>query len=62
MSNKECGDYLSKKRLPQYLKRTKLAMNIKRQLLFWRISLICLAVELVGSLVELGFSVGMEDF
>ena len=31
-------------------------------LLFWRISLICLAVELVGSLVELGFSVGMEDF
>ena len=28
----------------------------------WRISLICLAVELVGSWMELGFSVGMEAF
>jgi len=26
----------------------------------WRISIICLALELVGSWVELGFSVGME--
>ena len=28
----------------------------------WRISMVCLALELVGSLVELGFSVGMEAF
>ena len=28
----------------------------------WRISLICLALKLVGSHVELGFSVGMEAF
>ena len=28
----------------------------------WRISLVCLALKLVGSLVELGFSVGMEAF
>ena len=26
----------------------------------WRISLICLALKLVGSWVELGFSVGIE--
>ena len=31
-------------------------------LLCWRISMVCLALELVGSCVELGFSVGMEDF
>ena len=31
-------------------------------LLCWRISVICLARELVGSWVELGFSVGMETF
>ena len=31
-------------------------------LLCWRISLICLDLELVGSRVELGFSVGMEAF
>ena len=29
---------------------------------FWRISLLCLALTLVGSWVELGFSVGMEGF
>ena len=29
---------------------------------FWRISMVCLALELVGSWVELGFSVGMEAF
>ena len=29
-------------------------------LLCWRISLVCLALQLVGSWVELGFSVGME--
>ena len=28
----------------------------------WRISLVCLALELVGSWVELSFSVGMEAF
>ena len=28
----------------------------------WRISLVCLALELVGSRVELGFSIGMEAF
>ena len=28
----------------------------------WRISLVCLAVELVGSWVELGFRVGVEAF
>ena len=28
----------------------------------WRISLVCLALKLVGSWVELGFSVGMEAF
>ena len=28
----------------------------------WRISMVCLAVELTGSWVELGFSVGMEAF
>ena len=28
----------------------------------WRIIMVCLAVELVGSWVELGFSVGMEAF
>ena len=28
----------------------------------WRISLVCLALELVGSWVELGFSVGKEAF
>ena len=31
-------------------------------LLCWRISVVCLALELVGSWVELGFSVGMEAF
>ena len=29
-------------------------------LLCWRISMVCLALKLVGSCVELGFSVGME--
>ena len=29
---------------------------------FWKISLVCLALELVGSWVELGFRVGMEAF
>ena len=29
---------------------------------FWRISVVCLALELVGSWVEFGFSVGMEAF
>ena len=28
----------------------------------WRISMVCLALELVGSWVELGFSVGLEAF
>ena len=28
----------------------------------WRISMVCLALELVGSWVELGFSVVMEGF
>ena len=28
----------------------------------WRICMVCLAMELVGSWVELGFSVGMEAF
>ena len=28
----------------------------------WRISMVCLALKLVGSWVELGFSVGMEAF
>ena len=28
----------------------------------WRISLVCLALKLVGSWVELGFSVGMQAF
>ena len=28
----------------------------------WRISLVCLALKLVGSWVEFGFSVGMEAF
>ena len=31
-------------------------------LLCWRISMVCLALELVGSWVELGFSVGVEVF
>ena len=31
-------------------------------LLCWKISLVCLALQLVGSWVELGFSVGMEAF
>ena len=31
-------------------------------LLCWRISMVCLALKLVGSWVELGFSVGMEAF
>ena len=29
---------------------------------WWRISVVCLALEFVGSSVELGFSVGMEAF
>ena len=28
----------------------------------WRISMVCLALELFGSWVELGFCVGMEAF
>ena len=28
----------------------------------WRISMVCLALELVGSWVDLGLSVGMEAF
>ena len=28
----------------------------------WRISMVCLALELVGSWVELDFSVGLEAF
>ena len=31
-------------------------------LLCWRISMVCLALKIVGSWVELGFSVGMEAF
>ena len=31
-------------------------------LFFWRISVVCLALELVSSWVKLGFSVGMETF
>ena len=31
-------------------------------LLYWRVSMVCLALELVGSWVELGFSVVMEAF
>ena len=31
-------------------------------LLCWRINVVCLVLELVGSWVELGFSVGMEAF
>ena len=31
-------------------------------LLYWRISVACLALELVSSWVEFGFSVGMETF
>ena len=31
-------------------------------LLCWRISMVCFALELVGSWVELVFSVGMEAF
>ena len=31
-------------------------------LCWWRISLVCLAMNLVGSLVEVGFSVGLEAF
>ena len=31
-------------------------------LLCWRISLVCLALELLDSWVELGLSVGMEAF
>ena len=31
-------------------------------LLSWRISMVCLALELAGSWVELGFSVDMEAF
>ena len=31
-------------------------------LLCWRISMVCLALELVGSWVELGFSVDREAF
>ena len=30
-------------------------------LLCWRINMVCLVLERVGSWVELGFSVGMED-
>ena len=29
---------------------------------YWRISLVCLALKLAGSWVELGLSVGMEAF
>ena len=28
----------------------------------WKISVVCLALELVGSLAELGFGVGMDAF
>ena len=28
----------------------------------WRISMVCLSLELLGSLVKLGFSVGVETF
>ena len=31
-------------------------------LLCWRISMVCFALKLVGSWIELGFSVGMEAF
>ena len=31
-------------------------------LLCWRISMVCLTLELAGSWVELGFSIGMETF
>ena len=29
---------------------------------FWRISMVCVALEFVGSWVELGFNVAMETF
>ena len=31
-------------------------------LFYWRISIRCLALELAGSWVELGLSLGMDDF
>ena len=31
-------------------------------LVWWRISMVCLALELVGSWMELGFSLGIETF
>ena len=31
-------------------------------LFFWRIIMVCLALELFGSWVELGFSVGVDTF
>ena len=41
------------------------SLSFNAQVLFllcWRISMICLVLELVGFWVEFGFSVGMEAF
>ena len=46
----------------EWLSATSLLMLRAVYLLCWRISVVCLALELVGSWVELGFSVGMEAF
>ena len=38
-------------------------LNLRAMFLHcWRICVVCLALELVGSWVVLGFSVGMEGF
>ena len=37
-------------------------MATHSSVLSWRIYMVCLALELVGLLVVLGFSVGMEAF
>ena len=39
-----------------------LSFNVYSGLCCWRISMLCLALELVGSWVELGFSLSMEAF
>ena len=43
-----------------WLREAHLLMFSVVFLFCWRISLMCLALELVGSLVEFGFRVGME--
>ena len=66
LSSLECNEVFSSEFWGVYgFHMTLGACILKLTVMFlhcWRISAVCLSLELVGSWVELGFSVGMEAF